>query len=230
MKAPVVLIVDDEKNIRETVASALEESSKRIEQAATAEHALALLAEQDFDVVFLDLKLPDRSGLEVLRTMHLAHPELFIIIMTAYGDIETAVEAMKNGAWDFLRKPFSPAALRRSLASALAARKRRSDPHDVAVHLERARASISTGALSAAEEELRAALAVDPMNAAAYNLLGAIRETDGETVDAQVFYRIATTIDIRYKPARANLDRISSWPLNGSIDFGTGGTDHASQE
>jgi DNA-binding NtrC family response regulator len=230
MNAPVILIVDDEKNIRETIGRALETSARSIEYAATAESALAVLAEKEIDVVFLDLKLPDRDGLEVLRTAHLAHPDLIIIIMTAYGDVESAVEAMKFGAWDFLRKPFSPDALRQSLRAALAAKARSADPIDSAQHLDRARESILTGSIPVAEEELRAALATDPMSAAAYNLLGAIREIDGRTMDAQVFYRVASVIDIRYKPARANLDRIASWPRTGNIDFGTEGVGHASHD
>ncbi|MFZ1730666.1 MAG: response regulator [Bacteroidota bacterium] len=230
MNAPVILIVDDEKNIRETIGRALETSAQRIEYAATAESALAVLAEKGIDVVFLDLKLPDRNGMEVLRTAHLAHPDLIIIIMTAYGDVESAVEAMKFGAWDFLRKPFSPDALRQSLRAALTAKAQRADPIDSAQHLDRARAFIRTVSLLAAEEELRAALANDPMNAEAYNLLGAIREIDGETMDAQVFYRIASVVDIQYLPARANLDRIASWPRTGAIDFGTEGADHVSHD
>ncbi|MFA6234932.1 MAG: hypothetical protein WC824_12240, partial [Bacteroidota bacterium] len=91
-------------------------------------------------------------------------------------------------------------------------------------------ASIRTGSLAAAEEELRATLAAEPMNAPAYNLLGAIRELGGQAMDAQVFYRIAAIIDVQYKPARANLDRIANWPRTGTIDFGTGVTDHASHE
>lgn len=230
MNAPAILIVDDERNIRETVASALEGSSHRIEQAATAERALALLAEQDFDVVFLDLKLPDRSGLEVLRTLQLSHPDVMVIVMTAYGDVETAVEAMRYGAMDFLRKPFSPTALRQSLNAAIAQRSRAVDRVDLDQRLRRARDSIVIGSLPSAEAELRAAIAMDPLNAAAYNLFGIIRELDGKMLDAQLCYRLATTIDRRYAPARANLDRIASWPQTGSIDFGTGEQRHASHD
>ncbi len=230
MDAPVILIVDDEKNIRETVRHALESSALRIEEAENADRAFAVLADRAIDVVFLDLKLPDRSGLDVLRTVHATKPDMFVIVMTAYADTESAVEAMRYGAWDFLRKPFSPDVLRKSVASAWAAKARSSDPIDLAQRLESARLSIITGALQAAEELVRAALAADPMSAAAYNLLGVIREKGGVPIDAQIFYRVATIINIRYQPARSNLDRIGQWPRSGAIDLGEGDGTHASHE
>ncbi len=230
MKAPVILIVDDEKNIRETVMRALETSAERIELAENADRALAILAEQEIDVMFLDLKLPDSNGLEVLRTVHLSQPDLIVIIMTAYGDVEAAVEAMRLGAMDFLRKPFSPDTLRNCLSAALAVKARSSDPADIAQLLESARESIRAGSMLAAEEQLRAALAADPKNAATYNLFGAVRELSGETLEAQMYYRVAGTINVRYQPARANLERIAQWPRSGEIDFGEGDAAHASHE
>lgn len=228
MEAPVILIVDDEKNIRETVAQALAPAARRIVQAMDAQAALAALAEEDIDVLFLDLRLPDRSGMDVLRTVQLAHPDIVVIVMTAYGDVETAVEAMRFGAMDFLRKPFSPTVLRQSLAAAMATRARVADHMGLAHLLEGARESIRVRALPAAEEQLRAALATAPMNAAVFNLLGVVRELDNRSLDAQIFYRLATTVDMHYEPARANLDRLATWPHTGSIELGTGGSDNAS--
>jgi DNA-binding NtrC family response regulator len=230
MNAPVILIVDDEKNIRGTVRRALESSAQRIEEAENADRAFAVLAEHPIDVVFLDLKLPDSNGLDVLRTVHATKPDIFIIVMTAFADTESAVEAMRYGAWDFLRKPFSPDVLRKSLASACTAKARSIDPIDLAQRLESARMSITAGALQAAEEQIRAALAADPMCAAAYNLLGVVREKHGLPIDAQIFYRVATIINIRYQPARSNLDRIGQWPRSGAIDLGEGDGIYASNE
>lgn len=230
MDAPVILIVDDEKNIRETVRRALESSAQRIEEAENADRAFEVLADQAIDVVFLDLKLPDRSGLEVLRTVHATKPDMFVIVMTAYADMESAVNAMRLGAWDFLRKPFSPDVLRKSLAAAWAAKARSSSPVDLAHWLESARLSIVSGSLLVAEEQVRAALATEPKCAPAYNLLGVIRERNGLPIDAQIFYRIATTINPRYLPARSNLDRIGQWPRSGDTDLGERDGNHAENE
>lgn len=230
MNAPAILIVDDEKNIRETIKRALESSAQLIEEAENADRAFAILAAHPIDVVFLDLKLPDHNGLDVLRTVHTTKPDICIIVMTAFADTESAVDAMRYGAWDFLRKPFSPDVLRKSLASAWAAKARRTDLFDLGQRLESARTSVMNGALQAAEEQLRAALAADPLCAATYNLLGVVREKNGLPADAQIFYRVATIINNRYQPARSNLDRIGQWPRSGTIDLGEGDGLHAANE
>ena len=104
-----VLIVDDESDIRESLASILEEESYVVTTAATAGEALALLSDAVYDVVLLDVWLPDRDGLDALsdiRQMDSAHiPE--VIIISGHGTIEAAVRATKLGAYDFLEKPLS---------------------------------------------------------------------------------------------------------------------------
>ncbi len=104
--APLVLIVDDEPSIRRLLAFNLSRASYRVEAASTGEEALELLDRLHFDVVLLDLMLPGIDGLEVLRQIRRRNPSLPVILLTAHGSIENAVEAMKLGARDFLTKPF----------------------------------------------------------------------------------------------------------------------------
>ena len=108
MSNPNVLIVDDEKNIRLTLSSTLEAFNIASDTARSGKEALQKLAEKSFQLMLLDLKLPDMDGLEVLRLVTDKYPDLKVIIMTAYGSIEAAVEAMKTGALDFLQKPLEP--------------------------------------------------------------------------------------------------------------------------
>jgi NtrC-family two-component system response regulator AlgB len=104
-----VLVVDDEKNIRVTLAAYLEGMGCRVMAVATAGAALSALESQTFDLAFLDLRLKEMSSLELLPKLLSISPRLSVVIITAYATIETAVEAMKRGARDYLPKPFTPA-------------------------------------------------------------------------------------------------------------------------
>src|SRR5947208_14609488 len=101
-----LLIVDDD----EQLAQALARRFQRLGYAATlvnsGEQALETAGQHAFDVVLLDLHLPGLDGLEVLAKLKELHPELEVILLTAHGSIETAIEAMRKGAYDYLTKPF----------------------------------------------------------------------------------------------------------------------------
>src|SRR5580704_9852969 len=102
--APSVLIIDDEKHTREGLQQALAESYD-VSVAASADEAFNLMDAQPFDVVVTDLRMPGKSGLKVIdRALALPHKPA-VLMMTAYGSIEAAVDAMKRGAVDFLTKP-----------------------------------------------------------------------------------------------------------------------------
>ena len=106
-----ILVIDDEPNIRRTMALHFEGSGHRVTTAASPSEALRALGAGTFDVAFLDVRLGQDSGLDLLPRMHAAQPELPVIVVTAYASVETAVEAMRRGAADYLAKPFLPAQL-----------------------------------------------------------------------------------------------------------------------
>ena len=112
MEKKPILVVDDEKNIRLTMSQSLESLEIPIKTAVNGEEALRKLQEGPFGLVFLDLKMPGIDGMEVLRQIKDDWPKIRVIIITAHGTIETAVEAMKLGAVDFIQKPFSPGEIR----------------------------------------------------------------------------------------------------------------------
>ncbi|MEF3169063.1 MAG: sigma-54 dependent transcriptional regulator [Deltaproteobacteria bacterium] len=107
-----ILIVDDDAAIRDGSSQALVRQGHEVLQAATGREALSLLDRSEFDLVFLDLKLPDINGLDLLKTIRERDPLVQIVMITAYGTIQNAVEAMRLGANDFLSKPFAPDELR----------------------------------------------------------------------------------------------------------------------
>ena len=106
--APSVLIVDDERNIRTTLAVCLESIGCRVVAVGSGPAALGALEHEVFEIAFLDLRLGDASGLDVLPQMLAARPGLLVVMITAYATVDTAVEAMRRGAVDYLPKPFTP--------------------------------------------------------------------------------------------------------------------------
>jgi NtrC-family two-component system response regulator AlgB len=110
-----ILIVDDEKNIRRTMTMALESMDHAVACASNGATALAELRAAPFDVVLLDLKLSQEDGLDVLEEILRISPRAAVVIVTAYASIETAVEAMRRGAFDYLPKPCTPDQVRQVL-------------------------------------------------------------------------------------------------------------------
>jgi two-component system, NtrC family, response regulator AlgB len=107
-----VLVIDDEKNIRATLSVCLEGTAAPVVAVGDGEQALAALARQPFDLAFLDLRLGTASGLELIPRLVAESPGLLVVVITAYATFETAVEAMRRGAWDYLPKPFTPHQIR----------------------------------------------------------------------------------------------------------------------
>jgi two-component system, sensor histidine kinase and response regulator len=111
MKQPgtnkTVLIVDDERGLREGCRRALVRSNYEVDTAPTGQEGLVKTLSKDFDLILLDVRLPDIGGIELLQHIRSHNPDAVCIIMTAYATVDTAVQAMKLGAYDFIEKPFS---------------------------------------------------------------------------------------------------------------------------
>ena len=105
MPKPNILVVDDEPSIRRTLREILEYEDFEIVEAEDGEEALAKMRENRYDVVLLDIKMPKRDGMEVLELIGQEQPELPVVMISGHGTIETAVEATKLGAFDFIEKP-----------------------------------------------------------------------------------------------------------------------------
>jgi DNA-binding NtrC family response regulator len=103
---PSILVIDDKESMRQMLAKTLESEGYEVDVARDGEGGLDKAKEKRFDLVLTDLKLPNMDGLSVLSSFKDLDPEISVIVMTAYGTIETAVQAIKQGAFDFLTKPF----------------------------------------------------------------------------------------------------------------------------
>ena len=101
-----VLIIDDEAAIRESLETLLQMEGFTVESATTGDEGLTRLGQQNFDLVLLDLALPDRSGMDLLPELRVQTPGISVIMITAYGTVENAVRAMQSGASNFIQKPW----------------------------------------------------------------------------------------------------------------------------
>jgi two-component system response regulator AtoC len=117
-----ILIADDDEVSCQLFAETLEAEGFQVEQATSGDAALSRLGEESPDLLIIDVRMPGTSGLEVTRIVHEKYPSLPIIVMTAFGSIETAVEAIHEGAFDFISKPMNLAELKKTVSRALVQR------------------------------------------------------------------------------------------------------------
>ncbi|MEZ5352903.1 MAG: sigma-54 dependent transcriptional regulator [Bryobacteraceae bacterium] len=114
-----ILVVEDDDNLRRVTKVQLQDDGYKVESASGAAEALSILESAPQDLVLTDLKMPGMSGLELLKRIRQEYPETAVILVTAFGSIESAVEAIKLGAYDYITKPVNPDALRLTLRRAL---------------------------------------------------------------------------------------------------------------
>ncbi|MGD0781655.1 MAG: response regulator, partial [Candidatus Aminicenantales bacterium] len=111
-----ILVVDDEANVRRVLSVALETDGHRVVGVGNVADALAENSRQSFDLAFIDLRLGTDDGLDLIPALLAAAPWIKVIVITAYASIDTAVEAMRRGAADYIPKPFTPAQIRLAMS------------------------------------------------------------------------------------------------------------------
>jgi two-component system response regulator FlrC len=187
-----ILVVDDERSIRSFLMLALGDDGHTTAEAPDALSALSLLRERSFDLVVTDLRMPGAlSGIDLLRVVRSEQPEVEVILLTAHGTVENAVEAMKTGAFDYLEKPLSsPAELRLLVRRALEHRRLKS-MHDV-VARERESLPPLTWGDPVMQPVVRAIEKVAPTNATVL-LLG--ESGTGKEVAARTIHRFSRRSD-----------------------------------
>jgi DNA-binding NtrC family response regulator len=135
MPAARILVVDDETNIRTALAKILENAGHMVAVADSGDAALGLLQDTVFDLVITDLKMVGASGLEVLHAVKRLHPDSEVMLLTAYGTVESAVDAMKTGAYDYVTKPVDPERLTHLVTKALEYRALRQEVRQLREHV-----------------------------------------------------------------------------------------------
>ena len=118
-----LLVVDDELSVRDSLAKWFTEEGYEVIAAENASQALTCVAEQSFDVALVDIKMRGTDGIELQRRLHEVCPDMLVIMMTGYASVETAVAALKNGAYDYVNKPLDPDEIAHLVAKAVSHRR-----------------------------------------------------------------------------------------------------------
>ncbi len=127
---PTLLVIDDEPNVRYSLENALRSETVEVLTAPTAKQGIRLVCEKSPDAVLLDVRLPDKSGLDAFVEIQKIDPHLPVIMMTAFTTTDTAIEAMKRGAFDYLTKPVDLRQLRNVVSKAIDLRRMTLSPPD----------------------------------------------------------------------------------------------------
>jgi two-component system nitrogen regulation response regulator GlnG len=127
----LIWIIDDEQAICYALRANLEDQRYRVEVFSSAEPAIKSLKKHQPDLILLDVRLPGASGLEVLEKLKADHPQIPVILMTAFGDLQTAVQAVQAEAFEYLTKPFDLETVLQAVRRALAQRQMRANTKDL---------------------------------------------------------------------------------------------------
>ncbi|MBX3469108.1 MAG: sigma-54-dependent Fis family transcriptional regulator [Planctomycetes bacterium] len=203
-----VLVVDDEANIRRTLRLCLEADGARVVEATSAEGALAALGREPFDLALLDLRLGQDDGLQLIPALLARQLDLPIVVITAHASYESAVEAIKRGARDYLPKPFTPAQVRHRLATLAAERRTQARLAELE---ERVREAVPEADLETRSPAMRAALDL-AFRAAGSEAAILIR---GETGTGKTV--LARAIHARSPRAAARLVTVNGATLSGEL-------------
>jgi two-component system, NtrC family, response regulator HydG len=133
-----ILIVDDEPVVRDSLGKWMKEEGFTVKTVGSAQEALNDFRPQSWDVALLDIKMPGIDGIELQQRLHEADPDLIVIVMTGYASVETAVQALKQGAYDYICKPFEPDELVHTINNALEHRRAKKEVVQLREHLQEA--------------------------------------------------------------------------------------------
>ncbi len=151
-----ILIIDDEATLRQTLARILQQAGFEVTTAENGEQGLSFIQTTNFDLIFMDLRMPGMAGMDALKLIHASYPNLPVILFTAQPDLNSAVEALRNGATDYLLKPLKPQAVIERAQSVLANQQKENRKREITLQIEALQAELKslgngvTGPLQAA--------------------------------------------------------------------------------
>lgn len=209
-----ILIVDDSKNIRITIQHLLENENHEFDIAMNGEEALDKILTNEFDLVFLDIRMPTMDGMEVLREIRKKGNKTPVVILSAYGTVDNAVEAMKLGVVDFMTKPFTPTEIRELLQSfekreALTEEEEEPEKELSLAELEQyVKRLISSEKYEKAMDILKKYLEKYQDSGIIYYYLGLLSESREDFEKALKYYRTALVFNNELVQAEINLSKL----------------------
>lgn len=211
MNSGKIFVIDDERTIRLTFRLALETDGYEVTEAASAAEAMAGFRKQAFALAILDLRLGEQSGLQTLAAMRAENFRTPTLMITAYGSIRDAVQAMRLGAIDFLEKPIEPVALRAVVAEILGRHRAPSQPNGLGSlddFLRETKRLINLQSFDLANGMIGEALRFYDQSPDVHNLQGVLHEIANDYVAARKSYGRAIKLDSRHPGAQANMRRL----------------------
>lgn len=199
-----ILVVDDEKNIRLTVQHSLVAADYDVDTASNGLEGLQKFREGHYDLILMDLRMPQINGIEMLREIRERDQETAAIVITAYLTIDTLLEAFSLGVSDYIRKPFSPNDVRETVRRVLS-RERLDIEHptaEVAGSLELARKALAKHDIQKAMDLARQAIEANSNNPDAHAFLGILQHLSGETQAAEQSFRESLLLDPQHQLSR----------------------------
>lgn len=187
------LVVDDTKNIRTLLTTCLEINDYKVITAKSGHEAMELLSTEKFDLVFLDIKMPEISGTSVLKEMREMGIDIPVIIMTAFATVKNAVECTRLGAVAYLQKPFTAEKVKSVLNEIFS---NDDNMDDLESLLKHSRELIEAQKNEDAYNILKKALSINPSCSKVYYLIGIVHEKNGNVKQAQKFYETAERFKI----------------------------------
>jgi DNA-binding response OmpR family regulator len=188
-----VLVVDDTKNIKNLLTTCLTINGYSVLTASNGAEALEILKASEVDLIFLDIKMPELSGTEVLKRIRGMGIETPVIIMTAFATVKNAVECTKLGAIMYLQKPFTSDKVKSVLAEIEPLIEK--NTFSIDIYIMRAKELISIGELDEAFDVLKKALPINMHSKEVYELFGNIYELRGDVTEAERFRKISELFD-----------------------------------
>lgn len=187
-----ILVIDDTKNIKMLIGKALASEGYEVNTAESGQEGIALLKTQGYDLVLLDIRMPNMSGTEVLRIIKDIDEAVPVVIITAFPTVKNAVDCIKLGAVDYLRKPFTAEKIKQVIKQILDRKEitpQNTNNHEACI--EYAKKCINERKFDESMEYLKKAISLNIDNAEPFNILGEVFELKGDMVSAKKYYGIA---------------------------------------
>lgn len=191
-----ILVIDDTKNIRLMISKCLSSEGYEVDTADNGYDGISRFREKDYDIVILDIRMPELSGTEVLKILKGIRSNIDVIIITAFPTVKNAVDCIKMGAVDYLRKPFTPNKIKEVIDSLINRENVTSlDTDDYIQAMQYAKKCIKDGNFDDAIKFLRKAISISIEGSEAFILLGNIFEMKGDFPNSQKYYKIALQLE-----------------------------------
>lgn len=184
-----VLVVDDTKNIRTLLTTCLEIEGYEVRTANDGKQALECFSRETYDLAFLDIKMPEISGTEVLRRIREQGVKIPVVIITAFATVKNAIDCTRMGAVAYVQKPFTAEKIRTVIKEIISCHYASNDFLRSSVDIRQIEELLERGHADEAVKALKKALSSEPTNACIYKLLGKAFEVLGDRENSEKFYK-----------------------------------------